>query len=419
MNKNHKKSAILLCFYAVSIISINSSFGDGYRNPPPTAEGIAKSGANSVFVNDASAISYNPANLAFQTNVSIVVATTFARTENTYMPEPGVSFESDGDWNVLPNIFYSQPLGDSGWAVGLGITTPYGQGISWDEDDFQGFVGPVPPKKGMIPYEASVMYLNFNPTVAYKISDSFSVGVGLDIAYSELELNALLDPAAFGAPFPPEVHDSSATGDGFGFGVNAAVTWLPVEGQRLAFTYRSQTEITYKGDFDAPTIGPTGMKGDFETEIKYPNRVSLGYGVQLSEKVQVETMVEWIQWSINKTQPLDLGGIPTPPLENNWDDTFSFALGGSWDATDAFTFRAGYAFIPSPIPDETITHLLPDADRHAISFGLGYRIGSHHMVDLAYTISIYEDRSAPVPSAGPGTYEIDSNLFGLTYSASF
>ena len=37
-------------------------YADGYRNPPPTAEGIAKSGANSVFVDDASAISYNPAN---------------------------------------------------------------------------------------------------------------------------------------------------------------------------------------------------------------------------------------------------------------------------------------------------------------------------------------------------------------------
>ena len=82
----------------------STTLADGYRNPPPTAEGIGKSGVNSVFVDDASAISYNPANLAYQTNGSLVVAATFARTENTYtLPSllGGASFESDGDWNVL------------------------------------------------------------------------------------------------------------------------------------------------------------------------------------------------------------------------------------------------------------------------------------------------------------------------------
>ena len=419
MNKNYKKSATLLCLYAVSIVSLNSSFADGYRNPPPTAEGIAKSGANSVWVDDASAISYNPANLAFQTNASVVVSLTMARTENTYTPLGSpASFDSDGNWNYLPNIYYSQPIGDSGWAVGLGITAPYGQGISWDQADFAPAVGPFSGQQGMIPYEASVMYLNFNPTVAYKINDSLSIGVGLDIAYSELELNALMDPSVIGLPFPSSVHDTKATGEGFGFGANAGLTWLPIEGQQLALTYRSHMKITYEGDFEAPTVGP-GLKGDFETEIKYPDMISLGYGVQLSEKVQAEVMVEWVHWSVNESQPLDIEGVSAPALENNWDDTFTFGLGGSWQALDSLVVRAGYAFIPSPIPDETITHILPDANRHAISFGLGYRFASHHQLDLSYTFSIYEDRSAPISGAGPGTYEIDSNLIGLTYSATF
>ena len=67
-------------FYAglltgVTIFS-QSAMADGYRNPPPTAEGIGKSGVNSVWVDDASAISYNPANLAFQTNRSVVISLT-------------------------------------------------------------------------------------------------------------------------------------------------------------------------------------------------------------------------------------------------------------------------------------------------------------------------------------------------------
>ncbi|HEY5621286.1 MAG TPA: hypothetical protein VIR77_01670, partial [Pontiella sp.] len=69
--------------------------------------------------------------------------------------------------------------------------------------------------------------------------------------------------------------------------------------------------------------------------------------------------------------------------------------------------------LPTPIPDDTMTWLLPDADRHALSLGLGYTVGQH-TVDLAYTFSIYDDRDTPL-----GSYEIDSDLIGMTYSMSF
>lgn len=405
MNKNYKRSSTVLCLSAVSALSALTAYGDGYRNPPPTAEGIAKSGANSVWVDDASAISYNPANLAFQTNQSVVLSVTMARTENTYTIPTVGSYESDGAWNVLPNLYYAVPVGDKGLAFGLGITTPFGQGISWDRADYQ----PLSAPSNTVPYEARVAVIDINPTVAFKVHEDVSVGVGLDIYYSQFEMTAVN-----GLVIPPQVFfDSEAEGDGWGLGANVGVSWNLNDEQRLALTYRSAFEIEYSGDFKVEGQ----PDADFETTLKYPNMVSLGYGVQLSESVQIEAMAEWLQWSNNKTQTLKAGS-QTLTIENNWDDTFTFGLGGSWQALDALAVRAGYAFIPSPIPDDTITHMLPDADRHAISFGLGYTLGAHAF-DFAYTVSIYTDRSAPVGSEGPGIYEIDSNLVGLTYSASF
>ncbi|MBT8045856.1 MAG: outer membrane protein transport protein, partial [Pontiella sp.] len=195
--KNKSRSSVTrlsLCLVAVGMTA--SVFGDGYRNPPPTAEGIGKSGVNSVFVDDASAISYNPANLALQTNDSLVVAVTFARTENTYKPPiPGASYESDGDWNILPNIYYSQQAGDQGLAFGLGITTPFGQGLSWKKSDFAPSVGVVAPLSPVVPYEASIMLIDLNPTVALKLNESVYLGAGLNVYYSKLELKTLLDAA--------------------------------------------------------------------------------------------------------------------------------------------------------------------------------------------------------------------------------
>ena len=384
----------------------NAAYSDGYRNPPPTAEGIGKSGANMVFVDDASAISYNPANLALQTNSSLVVAATFARTENKYtLPAlfGGSSFESDGDWTVLPNIYYSQPVGDGGIVVGLGITSPYGQGITWDKTEFGALVAVDP-----VPYDASIMLVNFNPTIAFKLGEAFSLGIGADIMYSELELNALF-PA--GAPNPPNTLsvDGKGEGDGWGIGGNAGLTWDATERQRVALTYRSQVDIDYEGDFS--------LGGSFEAPIKYPGSFGLGYGIALTEDIRIETLLEWVEWSVNDSQTLTVGGTPQVQ-QNNWDDTFTFGLGGDWQLNENWVVRAGYAFIESPIPDETITPLLPDADRHALSLGAGYSIGGH-TIDLAYTFSIYDDRTSPITGAAPGTYEIDSDLLGLTYSYSF
>lgn len=392
--------------FSALMVGVQGVCADGYRNPPPTAEGIAKSGANTVFVDDASAISYNPANLAFQTNSSLVIGMTLARTDNTYTPPPGgTSFTSDGDWNVLPNLYYSLPVGENGLVLGLGITTPYGQGISWV--GFENLLSP--PGVVTVPYEASVMMIDINPTVAMKLHDDLYLGVGVDFYYSTLELTAVnANPAP-----PPGTVDSEGEGDAWGLGGNLGLTWLPTEGQRMTLTYRSRVDMDYKGDFE---VGGANA-GDFKTTVKYPNSIGVGYGFELSEDVQLEALVEWLQWSVNDSQTLVTGPI-SQTVQNNWDDTFTLGFGGSWAATDALMVRAGYAYIPSPIPSETITPLLPDADRHALSLGLGYTLGAHAF-DVAYTFSVYSERSSPIGSVSPGVYELDSDLVGLTYSCSF
>jgi len=269
--------------------------------------------------------------------------------------------------------------------------------VSWNASDFVPAVGPPPVLSPVVPYEASVLFLNINPTVAFPVHESVYIGIGLNVVYSQLELKAL---NGVPPPAPPgTIVQSEGEGDGGGIGGNIGVTWLPTARQRVAVTYRSRVDIDYEGDF--------------ETTIKYPNIIGLGYGIQLTDDIQLETQVEWLQWSVNDTQPFVAGGT-SRPIVNNWDDTFTFGFGGSWAVADALVVRAGYAFIPSPIPDARVTPLLADEDRHALSLGLGYAFGSHG-VDLAYTFSIYDDRDS-TPS---GAYEVDSNLVGLTYSYSF
>jgi len=378
---------------------VDGVYADAYRNPAPTAEGIAKAGANMIFSDDASAISYNPANLAFQTNASVVVATAFARAENTYSPAPGVEIVSDDPWAVLPNLYYSMPATE-GVVWGLGITTPFGQGVSWDAVSL---APPVPPPPGTpILYEAEMPVININPNVAMKLGESVALAVGLDVFYSQLDFKALV---ATGAPAPaPPYANVEAGGDGWGIGGNAALTWMVTEKQRVALTYRSQVDLEYEGDLNM--------------EISFPNIFGAGYGIQLTDDIQVEALLEWIEWSVNDVQTATVSGLGTFELINNWEDTITAAIGGSWDFAEGWVFRTGYTFIETPIPDSTMAPTLPDTDRHIIGLGLGYTIAGH-TVDLSYAYTIYEDKTSPAGSPYPGTYDIDSNLIGMTYSYSF
>ena len=401
-------------------------YADGYRNPPPTAEGIGKSGANMVFVDDASAISYNPANLAFQDKASIVVDITLARAENTFdssSPSAGADKAvSDDPWQALPNLFFSMPIGDSGFTAGLGISTPFGQSIKYNKADLfdPSYFLPTPATPGQPIYEAEIGLVNFNPTIAFSVGDNIAIGVGADIYYSTLSFKQQYPFSLIG---PPD-QEAEADADGYGFGGNAAITWKMTDRQNLALSYRSEVKVEYEGDLKATpsavAVPPQLVNSSFSMDIKYPTIIGAGYGVSLTDTIRVEANLEWLEWSVNDTQVADLGANGTMSAPQDWDNTFTAGVGGDWRFADGWVARAGYAFIESPIPDETIAPILPDADRHVLSLGLGYTVKGHTL-DLAYAFSIYEDRNNTGNPTAPyqGSYDIDSNLVGLTYSYSF
>ncbi len=415
-NRTGLKTAIFLMLGAM----VQGTCADAYRNPPPTAEGIGKSGANMVFVDDASAIFYNPANLAFQTNASVVLNVTLARSENTFdsaSPTAGADKAvSDDPWQALPNLFFSMPIGDSGVVAGLGITTPFGQSIEYNKADLRdpayGVAQPI--------YEAEIALVNFNPTVAFKVGDSIAIGVGADIYYSTLSFKQEYPFSLAGA----QDQEAEADADGFGFGGNAAITWKMTDRQNLALSYRSEVKVEYEGDLKATPSAlpapPQLVNSSFSMDIKYPTVIGAGYGISLTDTLRVEANLEWLEWSVNDTQTADLGANGTMSAPQSWDNTFTVAVGGDWQFSEGWVARAGYAFIETPIPDETIAPILPDTNRHVLSLGLGYTVKGHTL-DLAYAFSIYEDRNnTGNPNAAyPGSYDIDSNLVGLTYSYSF
>jgi long-chain fatty acid transport protein len=411
------------------VLTLNVN-ADGFRNPPEGAIALGQGGVRLTQSDDATAITHNPANLMDLTEPEFTPTVTFGSSQKKFTSSLfGVTSETDNPVSVLPGAYVAWPF-EGDYALGMGITTPYGQSTHWDKSSFI---------SQFSPYEASMETINFNPTMATKIGKSLYVGAGIDVMWSSLSMKQLysLSPLTGGALNSSA--DLAFEGSGVGVGGNAGLTWLVTEKQRLALVYRSPITVSYEGDFtiDPGNIGATvpppalsslSPQSDFETEIEFPATVALGYGVKITDTVRVEANVEWIEHSTYDQQTLDVGrnnrlltqALGSNTLRENWNDTWTVGLGLDWDATPNWTVRSGWTYLPSPVPSETLTPYQAENDTHILAAGLGYKVKSHK-IDLAYAYNLMDERTID-NNQNPyynGTYKFDAQLVSLTYSYSF
>ncbi|MEI6787258.1 MAG: outer membrane protein transport protein [bacterium] len=397
---------------------------NGFRNPPAGAEALGRVGGKIAQVDDASAVEHNPANLAEIKEAQVMGSVTIINTGTKFHSPMGTASTEDS-WKVLPNFFVALPSSNHNFTAGLGITTPFGQSTVWDKTSAFRYTAP---------YSAELTVININPTLATKLGEKVSVAAGLDMYLSRLDMKQVLPWSLLTGGALPD-GTAHLQGDGAGVGGNVAATYHPTKAQSLALTYRSPVKVDYDGDGEFSGAQAVGMSpsSDFESSIEFPTIVGLGYGIELSDTVRIEADVEWIEFSRYDSLTLDAGNSnpllngPTSPnpraplvVRQNWKDTWTFGAGADWKVAEALTLRAGYIFLQSPVPEETLAPTLPDADRHVVTLGAGWHRGPDR-IDLAYGYSIIGDRDV-MKNQNPaynGTYETTSHLMSVSYVRSF
>ena len=339
-----------------------SARADGFRNPPPGAAALGQGGNVQALGTDAAATSFNPANLTRLAAPELYGGFLIARSRITFETPDGFSAKSENDWQALPHLYFGTgPVGgDRRLHLGMGLTTPYGQSAEWDRNS---------PFKYSAPYQAEMSVVSLNPNAAYRLCDRLSVGAGVDLFSSMIEFKQEIPWTRLNGT-PDGVAKFEA--DGAGLGVNAGLAWRPGAGQALALTYRSPVRVDYEGDFTVtghPMARPGGeLRTDFETDITFPDRVGLAWGMALTDALRVEADAEWLKWSRVDNLPLDVdsdfGVLPGRSIPYDWKDTWTYGVGAAWDVAANWTLRAGYTFIESPVPNETFSPILSDADQH-------------------------------------------------------
>ncbi len=390
---------------------------EGFRSPTIGTSGLAGSGGRRVFIDDASAISHNPANLVELDRWEASAEPTFVHHEVEYRSSTGATAHTEKPWKLLPHFFAGGPVVKDKVAAGLGVTVPYGLSVDWGDGGAFHYTAP---------HYVDLKCFNFNPTVAFRITPTLSVGVGADIMWSRIDYRQYYPwSLVTGIPGLPD-GEVRVEGDDTSCSGNVAITWDFLPRHRLMASVRAPMDATYDGSIEVthvPTQGGATVDTPLRTEIDFPTVVAVGYGFAFSPRWHFEVNAEWVQFSrfeslaLETAQPLP--GLPQKQV-HNWDDTFTVGAGARWDLDEHWRFWLSYQYFESPVPDATFSPGIPDSDQHTVTLGVRYQCGRHR-VEAAYAPVFYLDRDIQNDQspAYNGKYTFNVHLVSVAYGFSF
>ena len=382
---------------------------------------------------DPSTLFWNPAGMAFQTDegIQLMVGTSIIEPEQDFVgdsPYPGAGYTGSQVQQTFftPHIFLGIPINDR-LEVSFSFFNPYGLGTEWEED----FLG------NYIAQKSDLMVFDVGASMAYRISENFAFGLGVDYMTATLELTqqvGLINPFNQQLTTVAQSHLESE-GLSSAWAWNAGILWKMGGGFSFGASYRS--EFTINGDGNAmftqvPTGYPEfdGLLGTFlpfddelpiEASIAFPDFWNVGLAWQ-NEKWTFSGQYGVQGWSVYESLPIIFPENPefSTVREEAWEDAAQWRVGIELRATQRWDLRLGYLEDETPQPAWGMSPLLGDNDRVSYMGGIGYHTDRFRF-DIAYEHVVLEERSTEGqnPDGFDGTYEGESPLLHLSLTFKF
>lgn len=391
------------------------------------SKAMGMAGAFTAQADDGSALFHNVGGIAFQKERSISAGFTWIKgTEAEFRganPFPGSDARAEQELlsEFPPHAYWIEPVNDT-VTFGLAVNSPFGLVTEWkNPSTFPG---------RYLSYKAALRAIDVVPSLGFKLGN---LGIGLSAVgrFSDVELRRRAGTVNPFTQTVVDVADIELTSDfenGYGFNVgilhkyNNSFSW--------GLTYRGKMKIEYAGEATFRQIStgnpqldaviatrlPVGQTVPVETEIEFPDSASLGVAVAINPAWLVEVDANWTGWSTFDALPLTFPDQPalSSTVVEDWEDCYNYRLGIRWDLSPVSQLRFGYVYDENPQPDESVSPLLPDADRNGITLGYGHK-GSRFRTDLAIMYLPFDERTTSTNRDNyNGTYNTTAWLFGAT-----
>ena len=408
----HGRSCCSFSFFSLLFVLFlaGSLHADGFRVYGLSAEAQSRGEAVVASVEDASAIWYNPGALTKVGKENLSLNSNQMILKSHFTSSSGQKISGQENYFTPFGLYYGSNLGSQNWAVGLGVNTPFGLGTEYNK---------TAPFR-YITTGGDLSLIDINPTVAYKLFPTLSLGVGFDYYYSQAVLRQQYPTTLVISGAPDGSVTLSASGMGYGF--NAGLLYQPNKHHSVGLTYRSQVVVKYKNGTaeieNLPGALGTTYKTGVNTAIHYPDMINFGYAYRPTERWLWEIGGQWTNWEDLRSIDTNFDQqtlLPNTVNKFDWKNSFVVRLGFEHQCTDHLAFSGGYFYSSSPTNEATYSPLVPDGDEHVLSTGVKYTVNDRWSVRIP-VVGIIQPTRNHNPVGKPlinGEYSLYGGQVGL------
>lgn len=402
-------ATLVLCIPALWV------HGEGYQVNLQGSRQIGMGHTGTGLYNGSSGIHFNPGSLGFmdkKMEFSMGVSTIFGK--NTFQKEFPSTYVAKSDNPVgTPLYFYGAGKIGEKLVIGLGITTPYGNSLKWDENwDGRYLI-----------QDISLKAFYIQPTVAYRLTEKLSLGAGFVLATGDVVLHKAL-------PLADSQEEGQVELDGstMNYGYNVGVFFKASEKLSLGIDYRSEIMMKVDGGKANFTV-PASMQANFpanntfSAELPMPANLVFGVGFKPNDKLTLAVDLQYVFWSTYESLNFDFENN-TATLQDsenirNFENTMVYRFGAEYLVSSKLTGRIGFAYDNTPIPENYLTPETPGNDKLNFSAGLSYQVTDRLSFDASFLfIKALERKDGYAPADFYGTYNTTAVIpgFGINYS---
>lgn len=358
------------------IAMASSTYAAGFMLTEQSASSLGRAYAGAgVDGTDISGVFYNPATMTLHPGTQIQAGFVAIGLDLDYKGNDGTTENGRANTQPIPFGYISHQATDNVW-VGLAMTVPFGMGTEYDDNWSLA-------KRGI---SAQVLTFDFNPNVAWKLSEKVSLGAGMSVQYASADLK-MKDQVGQQGDMPQTV-DGEIDADSWAWGFNVGMMWTPVDNLRFGLSYRSKVNHHAKGDFTVNNLrlgdqAISTTKYDAAASLSTPAWLMATAAWDVNDLLSLYATFRWTDWSSFKDLDINYS-VRTKNVHNAWKDTYLVSLGADMRFYDWWTMRAGIGYETSAVDEAQYrTAIIPDADRLWLALGSSFKVAKDFQLDVS------------------------------------
>lgn len=419
---------------AIGAVGSTASHAAAFQLLEGNASGLGNAYAGSAAVaEDASTVFFNPAGMTLLPGRNVAFSVDLVRPQaefsnggstNAFGQGPGGNGGDAGDWAAIPAGYMTWQLTDR-ITAGLGVGAPFGLKTQYDSSWAGRFHA----------IKSEIKTVNINPSIAFKVNDVFSIGLGVNFQRIDADLTNAVNATAIAGAGATAL--GRIRGDDTAWGWNIGAMFQLSPDTRLGATYRSRVDYKLEGTarFSGLNAGGTAAAptlnllrgGDVTADVELPDTATFSVMQKISDRWTMLGDVSWTGWStLQKLEVNRVDGVNVTTEELKWRDTWRVAFGGTYAYTDALSLKFGLAWDQTPVRDTSRLPRVPDEDRVWLSLGLQWRPNATSAVDVGYAHLFVKDAKINTNGGNAlakgtliGDYDNAVDILGVQYSTRF